>query len=63
MVKSEDCEALHETDKALLVYIPEFNEEHWIPKSQIKADSEVYEEGTSGTLVIGEWIAEKIGLL
>lgn len=38
-------------------------EEIWIPKSQITDDSEVYETGTEGTLVVTEWIAEQKGLV
>ncbi len=29
----------------------------WIPKSQIHGNSEVYEFGTDGTLIIPEWLA------
>lgn len=44
-----------ESDKALLLLID--GEEHWMPKSQIDEDSEVWNEKTSGgTLVISEWI-------
>lgn len=50
-----------ETDKALLCIIDD--EEHWIPKSQVDDDSEVYAEGDEGKLVITEWIAEQKGLL
>jgi len=32
---------------------------YWIPKKLIHDDSEVYEEGTSGNLIIPEWFAEK----
>lgn len=49
-----------ETEKALLVDID--GEEHWLPKSQIHDDSEVYAEGGEGVLVITEWIAEQKGL-
>lgn len=50
-----------ETDKALLVVLDE--EEIWIPKSQIDDDSEVYKAGTSGKLVITEWLAEQKKLI
>ena len=57
---------LHETDPgesgsgSLLCDVE--GEEVWIPKSQIHDDSEVYEDGTDGDLVISRWIAEKKGL-
>lgn len=56
--------AIKETDKALLCRIK--GEEHWIPKSQITDDSEVYtdqEDGNQGTLVLTEWIAKQKGLV
>lgn len=53
--------AKKETEKALLCVIDD--EEHWIPKSHIHDDSEVYEEGQEGDLVVSEWIANEKGLL
>ena len=53
------AECIRETDKALLV-----NSEYgelWIPKSQIHDDSEVYEDGDDGELVVNLWFAEKEG--
>jgi len=44
-----------ETTSALLVEVD--GEEVWMPKSQIDDDSEVYKAGTSGKLVVTEWIA------
>lgn len=35
--------------------------EHWIPKSVITDDSEVWEPGHSGKLTIARWFAEKEG--
>lgn len=46
-----------ETERALLCVMNE--EEHWIPKSAIGDESEVWEIGTSGTLVIKRWLAER----
>jgi hypothetical protein len=57
----EGVEAKRETDKALLCLFPD-GEEHWIPKSQIDDDSEVYREGDVGKLVVSQWIAEQKGL-
>lgn len=52
-----DVVAVHETDKALLVEIE--GETHWVPKSQISEDSEVFEDGMEGDLVVSEWFAQK----
>lgn len=59
-VSIDDVECLKETDKALLCLID--GEEIWIPKSQIDEESEVYEEGQTGLLVITRWLAEQNGL-
>ena len=56
-----EARAMRDSGKALLCKI-EGDVEAWIPKSQIDDDSEVYEEGHEGTLVISLWIAEKKGL-
>lgn len=58
----EGCSVTRETDKAILVLIPRTGDsdlEEWIPKGQIHDDSEVYEAGTEGKLVISQWIAEQ----
>lgn len=62
-VSFDDCEAAKETDKALLVYFGDLEKKLWVPKSQIHDDSEVWEEGQSGTLVVTGWWAGKNGLL
>lgn len=56
--------AIRETEKALLVRL-ETGDELWVPKSQIHADSEVYDAGehADGELVIAEWFARKERLL
>lgn len=59
-VKLDDVRAIKETDAALLCDIN--GEEIWIPKSQIDDDSEVWQEGDDGVLIISEFIAEKKGL-
>lgn len=56
-----DVEALKETDAALLCLVE--GKEVWIPKSVIDDDSEVWEEGQSGDLVVHEWFATKEGLV
>lgn len=52
-----------ETSKALLVEgecLPKGK--MWLPKSVVHDDSEVYEIGHEGKLVVKEWFAEKEGL-
>ena len=55
----EDVLVIHETEKALLCQIK--GEEHWIPKSVIDDDSEVWKNGQEGELVVAEWWTEKNG--
>lgn len=52
----------HETEKALLCVIE--GAEHWIPKSQIHDDSEVFDgvNHDQGRLVVKRWLAEEKGL-
>jgi len=50
-----------ESEKAILVEIPELSGEFWIPQSQITADSEVWREGDLGTLTVTDWYAEQKG--
>ena len=59
-VKIENVVAKRETEAALLCEID--GEDHWIPKSQIDEDSEVYAEGHQGSLVITQWIADQKGI-
>lgn len=52
----------HETSKAILVEIE--GDEHWVPKSQISDDSEVFSrEHGEGTLIVSQWWAEQEGLV
>lgn len=61
-VHFDGCSVVHETDKALLVHIPEIDTKPvWIQKSQIHDDSEVYKTGTEGELVVTDWVAEQKG--
>lgn len=57
----EDAEIITNTDEAVLVRAPIFDEDQWIPFSQIHDDSEVYTRGDSGTLIINTWFAELKG--
>jgi hypothetical protein len=60
-VSFDDVEALVDTGDALLCVIE--GNEVWIPSSQIHADSEVFEKGQVGKLVVTEWIAMQKGLI
>lgn len=62
VVRFDDVSVVRETDAALLCEIE--GQEHWIPKSQIHDDSEVYDgdSNSTGTLVVSEWIAKQKGL-
>lgn len=57
----ENVEVVQETTEAILVQFPS-RKETWIPKSQVTDDSEVWEDGQYGTLVVTDWFAEKEGL-
>jgi hypothetical protein len=59
-VRFEDARAIKATDKALWVEID--GDRYWVPQSQIDDDSDVWKPGQSGTLVVSEWWAEKLGL-
>ena len=57
-----DCDnVVAETEKALLCDID--NTEYWIPKNCISDNSEVYQKGDSGTLVISYSFARKLKLI
>lgn len=56
-----DVECIAETDKAILVRLGD--EEHWVPKSVVLDESEVFEKGGIGALVVEEWFARKNGLV
>jgi len=53
------AEAIAETDAAILVQTE--HGEEWIPKSQIDDNSEVYEKGHVGNLIVSQWIAKQKG--
>ena len=54
-----DCECIKETAKAILVEDSD-GDKAWVPKSQIHPDSDVWEDGHEGTLVVTEWFSEQI---
>lgn len=61
--------ATRESDRALLVQIEASviglktggTVKIWVPKSQIHDDSEVFQNGQSGKLVVTEWLAKEKG--
>jgi hypothetical protein len=57
----ENVRCVRETDKAILVEAPDFDEPQWVPQSQVDDNSEVYKLGTVGTLVVSDWWAKKQG--
>jgi len=64
MIKFEGCEVEQETEKAILVNVPELTESPvWIPKSGIHADSECYKADTDGDLMLIDWFASQRGWL
>ena len=54
--------ATRETAKALLVRLESEDSERWVPKSVLHDDSEVYEIGHEGEVVVKEWWARREGL-
>lgn len=58
----EDCEILYITDKGGVLCLIE-GEKHWLPQSQIHENSECWETGDKGELIISRWIAERRGLI
>lgn len=59
-----EATVLKETNAALLVKLIDHDDiQVWIPKSQLHADSEVYEAGTAGILIVTPWIAKKLELI
>ncbi|MFA4971166.1 MAG: hypothetical protein WC683_01040 [bacterium] len=59
----EGCRCVRDSGKAILVESAEdpINGSVWVPQSQVHEDSEVYQEGDEGTLVVSEWWAEQQG--
>lgn len=64
MAEIHDSICTAETPKAIQVkrWIGDTRFWHWIPKSVITDDSEVWKDGDAGTLVVEDWFAEKEGL-
>ena len=60
-VRFDDCVCTQATRKAILVDIPDHGET-WIPQAPVHDDSEVYQLGDEGTLIIDEAFARRKGL-
>lgn len=58
-VEFSDVTVVGQSEMAIQVRIPEHRNGKpiWIPQSQIHDDSEVYKKGTSGKLIVTQWIA------
>lgn len=57
----EDAQVIDMTNLAIKVTIDGIP--YWIPSSQIDDDSEVWQMGDEGTLILNEWIAKEKGLI
>lgn len=57
----EKVTVAHETKDALVVMID--GKKHWVPKSAVDEDSEVYKMDTDGKFIVAEWWAIKAGLV
>ncbi len=52
------CEVKMETDDAILVDIPDYGGEIWVPKHVLHEESEIRQSGDMGELVVKTWFAE-----
>lgn len=52
-----------QTDKAIMVVLEDDGRAIWIPQSCVHADSEVWEHGQSGRVVVLTWWAAKENLI
>ena len=62
-VEFEGAVCIAQTKQAICVRLADRDEMVWIPQSQVDDDSEVYQAGDKGTLVVSEWIAMQKGLI
>ena len=59
-----NAKIIKETNSAIQVELEDPPGVHWIPKSVVHDNSEVWETvGTTGDLIIQEWFAEKEGFI
>jgi hypothetical protein len=59
---SETVKCIGESRYALQLRVEGTGRKFWVPKSVVHDDSEVFEEGQEGRLVLHSWFAEKEGL-
>ncbi len=58
----DDAEVVGETPNGFWIQAPIFDEDVFVPESQIHEDSEVSKSANnSGTLIVKDWLAEKRG--
>ena len=61
-VRFDNVRAIRNSVHAVLcVFEDRDDEEHWIPLSQVDDDSEVYKDGTEGTLIVTRWSSPEEG--
>lgn len=58
-----NAKCIKASDKAILVKLEDVEEPVWFPQTHVDEDSEVYEVGHHGDLVVSEWIAAQKGLV
>jgi len=57
----ENAKATGETDKGIWVEADDLDEAAFIPQSQIDDDSEVWQKGDEGDLIVSDWLARERG--
>lgn len=61
VIEVDFVELLHQTEQAILVR-PENGEKIWIPKKWVSPETELFNKGDVGTLVVARWWALENGL-
>jgi hypothetical protein len=56
----EDCEIIHQTDRALKVRLDD-GTEIWVPKSVVHDNSEIWKAEEKGDLTVKHWWARSSG--
>lgn len=59
----EQAVIVAETEDAICVLAPEFDEDTWIPSRQVHDDFPIYRDGEEGDLLVKDWWAERQGWL
>jgi hypothetical protein len=62
-VEFEGASCISQSNKAIRVRLADRVTPIWIPRSLVDDDSEVYERGHTGTLVLPEWWCIQEGLV